>query len=110
MVIVLVLLMAMVMIVRNILECIGKHSFSYECICYQNILIFFSHTFYLKFLTLERIFLIINNEYKSMIFTILRGLFAYANGKEIFANANARMVHTMHYFSRGRKPEGKLII
>ena len=53
-------------IVRNLLKCIAKHSFSYECICYQNILMVF-YTFYLNFLTLKKD-LIINNEHKSMVF------------------------------------------
>ena len=55
-------------LVRIILECIGKPSFSYECknecICYQNIIMFFVDSFYL----------IKNNEYKSVVFTILEGL------------------------------------
>ena len=60
-------------------------------------LIFFSHFFYLKnvipsslldFKKKKTLYLIVNNEYKSMVFTILRGCLPYSN-------SNARMVHTM---------------
>ena len=66
-------------IVHNILQCIGKHSFhtnANEWVCYQNIRMFFFYTFYLK---INKCYLIINNEYKSMVFTILRGRLPYAN-------------------------------
>ena len=39
-------------IVHNTLKCTSKHSFSWECICYQNILMFFLHFFTLVFFTL----------------------------------------------------------
>ena len=70
-----------IIIVCNILKCIGKHSFSYECkqifMLSKHSYVFFL-TFYLNFLTFKKK-LIINNEYKSMVFTILWGCLPYSN-------------------------------
>ena len=85
-------------IVRNILECIGKHSFfhtnayaikTFVCI------FFLLHFFNLHFLTLKKIYLIINNEYKSMVFTIRRGCLPYS---KTFSNTNARMVTYIYQY------------
>ena len=50
------------------------HTNANDCVCYQNILMFFFTLFYLNFLTWIFFHLIINNEYKSMVFTILEWL------------------------------------
>ena len=71
-------------IVRNILECIGKHSFSYE---YKRMCTLSKYSY------LKKIYLIINNDYKSMVFTKLRGMI------ETFSNANARVVRIVHTMS-----------
>ena len=59
--------------------CIGRHSFcsltnANECVCYQNILLFFFTLF-----TLHFFYLIIDNEYKSLVLTILSGCLPYSN-------------------------------
>ena len=59
---------------------------------------FFGNTFspYLNFLTLKKINLIINKSAKVWYLPYLEGV--YHTGRiEIFANANARMVHIMHF-------------
>ena len=69
-------------VVRNMLKCIGKHSFSYECkrmrMLSKHSYVFFVTLFTLTFLP-SKIYLIINNEYKSMVFTILWGCLPYSN-------------------------------
>ena len=69
-------------IVRNILKCIGKHSFSYERkrmrMLSKHSYVFF-YTFYLNFLTSKNFYLTINNEYRSLVFTILWGCLLYSN-------------------------------
>ena len=72
-------------IVRNILECMGKHSFSYE---WKRMCMLWKHYVFFTLFTLVKN---LPYEYKSMVFTILRGCLPYSN-------ANARivlMVHTM---------------
>ena len=57
---------------HNILGCIGKHSFSYKC---KRMRMLSKHS-YVFFYT---VYLIINNEYKSMVFIILLGCLPYSN-------------------------------
>ena len=55
--------------------------------------------FTLSFLSSIFFYLIINNEYKSIVFTILQGVY-HTGMTETFLNANARMVHMVHTMIR----------
>ena len=77
-----------------------KHSFSYICKwmwmlwkhthVFFNFLNFFSH-FYLR----KTFYLMVNNEYRSMSFTIFRGCLSYSND-QTYSNVIARMVRMVH--------------
>ena len=65
---------------RNILECICKHTFSYVC---KWMHMLWKHTYVVYICYLKTSFSLPYFEYKSMVFTMLRGCLPYSNDRNI---------------------------